>query len=139
MSPTGDTAWPNYAQHVPECLTRTQLRLRRHLIAAIGAAVRLFEPFLDAVIAKDVLALRETQWGFVDTLGADNTEVIIADHASCRNVPSVSCTAAYGAEGTTYFARSPGAHQPRCSPETIWHSLTPPSYWTAGRGAAGGP
>lgn len=93
MSPTGDTAWAHYAQHVPECLTRTQLRLRRNLIATVRTAVRLFEPFLDAVIAEDVLALRETQWCFVDTLRADNTEVIVADHASYGNNPSVNCRA----------------------------------------------
>lgn len=59
------------------------LQLRRNLVAAVGTAVRFFKPFLDAVVAKNMLTLGETQRCFDHALRALLTEVVVADDASC--------------------------------------------------------
>jgi hypothetical protein len=58
-------------------------KLRRHLVAAVGAAVGLFEPLLDAVVAKNMLAPRQAQRSFDNALWASLAEVVVTDNAGC--------------------------------------------------------
>lgn len=49
---------PAGSHEIPYCLrSRLALWLRVNLVTAVGTAVRLLEPFLDAVVPEDVLAL----------------------------------------------------------------------------------
>lgn len=57
--------------------------IRGELVAAVRAAIRLVEPFLNAMIAKDVLALRQAQRGLYNTLWARLAEIVIADNTCC--------------------------------------------------------
>ena len=54
---------------------------RWHLVAAVWAGVRVLEPFLQAVLTEDVLALFETDCGFYLTVGVLDAKVVVADHA----------------------------------------------------------
>jgi len=56
--------------------------LRRNLVTAVRAAVRLFKPLLDAVVTKYVLAARKTQGSFVNAFGIRYAKLIIAYDAS---------------------------------------------------------
>jgi hypothetical protein len=56
--------------------------LSRHFGAAVRTAIRIFKPFLDAMIAEDMLAFWETQRGFVDALGSISSKIIVADDAT---------------------------------------------------------
>jgi len=58
---------------------------RRDLIPAVWATIRLLEPLLDTVVAKNMLAVRQTKRGFVDTLRVGDTELIVADNAGCTH------------------------------------------------------
>lgn len=53
----------------------------RHFVPAVGAAVGFFKPFLDAMIAKDMLAFGQPEWGLIDALGCLDAKLIVADHA----------------------------------------------------------
>jgi len=54
-------------------------RFRRDLIPAVRAAVRLFEPLLDAVVAKNVLAVGKPKRGLVDAFGVGDAKVVVAN------------------------------------------------------------
>ena len=54
-------------------------KLRRYLVAAVGAAVGFFKPLLDAVVAKNMLAPRQAERSFDNALRASLAEVVVAD------------------------------------------------------------
>ena len=56
-------------------------RLRWDLVSAVRAAIRLLEPLLDAVLAEDVLAVRQTERCLLDALGVGDAELVVTDHA----------------------------------------------------------
>ena len=56
-------------------------RLRWNLVSAVGTAVRLLEPLLDAVLAEDVLAVGQAEGRLLDALGIGDAELVITDHA----------------------------------------------------------
>jgi hypothetical protein len=54
------------------------------LVSTIGTAIRVFKPFLDAMVTKNMSAFRQAKGGFVDTLGSLYTIVIVADDATWK-------------------------------------------------------
>lgn len=52
------------------------------LVSTIGTAIRIFEPFFDAMVAKDMAAFRQAEGGFVNALGSFNTVIIITNDAT---------------------------------------------------------
>lgn len=53
-----------------------------NFVPTIRATIRLFKPFLDTVIAENVLALREAERVFLDALWICDTKLVIADDTS---------------------------------------------------------
>lgn len=58
--------------------------LRVQPVPAIRAAVRVAEPFLDAVVSKHVLASGQAKGGFDKALGSIDTVVIVANDTCCH-------------------------------------------------------
>jgi hypothetical protein len=65
---------------------KLHVRLGWKLVTAVRTTVRVFEPLLDTLISKDVLAFGEADWLFDNTVRVLNAEFIIADHASYLNI-----------------------------------------------------
>jgi hypothetical protein len=57
---------------------------RVDLVTAVRAAVGLLKPLLDAVISKDMLALRQTQGGLEDALWGRLAKLVVADDTGYR-------------------------------------------------------
>lgn len=68
----------------------SNLRLRGDLVPAIWAAIRLLEPFLDAVVTKNVFALGQAQRGFIDTLRIRDTKFVVANHTCYLQLVSMA-------------------------------------------------
>jgi len=77
------TSSPAVGQVVSECFGIGHgRRFRVNFVPTIRATIRLFKPFLDTVIAENVLALREAERVFLDALWICDTKLVIADDTS---------------------------------------------------------
>ena len=56
-------------------------QLRWKLVAAVGAAVRILEPFLDALVAKNMLTFRKSNGVFGYAFRITDAEFVVADDA----------------------------------------------------------
>lgn len=54
--------------------------LRGHLVSTVRACVVVFEPLLDTMVSKDVLALGQSQWGLGNVLRCWYSVLVVADH-----------------------------------------------------------
>lgn len=98
-----------HANHVMERpSTGDRRKLRRYLVAAVGAAVGLFEPLLNAVVAKDMLAPRQAQRSFDNALWASLAEVVVADDACYRDGLALKVVDYMDGVRVAYFAPSRG-------------------------------
>jgi hypothetical protein len=60
------------------------------LVSAVGTTIRVFKPFLDAMVTENMPAFRQTKRGFFNTLGCFYAIVIVADNAAWKLSASTS-------------------------------------------------
>ena len=64
---------------------KLHVRLGWKFVTAVRTTVRVFEPLLDTLISKDMLAFGKANWLFDNAIWILNAEFVVADHASYLN------------------------------------------------------
>jgi hypothetical protein len=117
---------PHEVHECPSRIAALCLWFRMKLVSTVGTAIRVFEPFLDAMVTKNVSAFGQAKRGFFNTLRSLDTIVIIADNAIWKLSAFISART----QAISYFCLLPVTLQAQYSEVIGVSSWKPPSLST---------